>query len=258
LQVNAVLTIAYRDLLKLLKDRERLISSLVFPFVLIGLLGGTLQAGLGGAVGFNVLTFTFTGVYIQTLFQSASLGVISLLEDRENDFSQELFVSPVSRYSIIFGKVLGESLVSMVQGLGIVLFALVIGIRFGGAQLAGLVVVGLAACFVGGAFGIIILANLRSQRAANQLFPFVFLPQFFLAGVFNPIQRLPLHLEALSRISPMRYPVDLMRGVFYGGQEEYAKVVVDPVLLNVLAMAAMFGVFLVIGTWLFVRNERNR
>ncbi len=258
MEINAILTIAFRDLVKLLKDRERLISSFIFPFVLIALLGGTLQAGLGQEVGFNLMTFTFTGVYIQTLFQSASLGVISLLEDRENDFSQELFVSPISRYSIVFGKILGESLVALVQGVGIVLFGVVIGVQLGAQQLAGLVVVGLAACLVGGAFGIVILGNLKSQRVANQLFPFVFLPQFFLAGVFNPIRGLPLYLEALSRISPMRYPIDLMRSVFYAGQEEYAKVVVDPPVLNVAVMAGMFLAFLVAGTWLFVRNERNR
>ena len=32
-----------------------------------------------------------------------------------------------------------------------------------------------------------VMANLNSQRAANQVFPFLVLPQFFLAGVFNPI-----------------------------------------------------------------------
>lgn len=255
---NAILTIAFRDLVKLLKDRTRLLSSFIFPFVLIALLGGMLQAGFGDRIGINLVAFTFTGVYIQTLFQSSALGVISLLEDRENDFTQELFVSPVSRYSIVFGKVLGESLVAMVQGIGIVVFGLVVGVHLGVTQIAGLVVVGLASCLVGGAFGIVILANLSSQRVANQLFPFVFLPQFFLAGVFAPIQGLPIYLEILSRASPLRYPVDLLRGMFYSGQPEYSGVVVDSVALNLVVMAGMFVVFLVAGTWLFVRNERNR
>jgi ABC-2 type transport system permease protein len=256
--VNAVLTIAFRDLVKLLKDRTRLLSSFIFPFVLIALLGGMLQAGLGGQIRFNLISFTFTGVYIQTLFQSSALGVISLLQDRENDFTQELFVSPISRYSIVFGKILGESLVSMVQGAGIIVLGLVLGVHLGVPQIAGLAVVGLASCLVGGAFGIVILANLSSQRVANQLFPFVFLPQFFLAGVFAPIQGLPVYLEVLSRASPLRYPVDLLRGVFYSDQPEYSSVVVDSLALNLAVMAAMFAVFLVAGTWLFVRNERNR
>lgn len=258
MEASAILTIAYRDLIKLLKDRTRLLSSFVFPFVLIALLGGMLQAGLGSQVGFNLVTFTFTGVYIQTVFQSAALGVISVLEDRENDFSQELFVSPISRYSIVFGKILGESLVAMVQAAGIIAFGLVVGVHLGPTQLVGLVIVGLAASLVGGAFGIVLLGNLSSQRVANQIFPFVFLPQFFLAGVFNPIRGLPLYLEAMSRITPMRYPVDLLRSIFYSGEDEYSKVVVDSPMLNMAVMGGMFVVFLVAGTWLFVRNERNR
>ena len=37
---------------------------------------------------------------------------MSLIEDRENDFTQELFIAPISRYAIVFGKILGEALVA--------------------------------------------------------------------------------------------------------------------------------------------------
>jgi hypothetical protein len=40
-----------------------------------------------------------------------------------------------------------------------------------------------AMAIYGGAFGILIVANISSQRTANQIFPFVMLPQFFLAAV---------------------------------------------------------------------------
>src|SRR5690606_8271957 len=129
--------------------------------------------------------------------------------------SQELFVSPVSRYSIIFGKILGETLVALPQGLGIIVFGLAIGVPLSAARLLSLAPVAIAVCFLGAAFGVLLLANLGSQRSANQIFPSSILPQYFLAGVFNPIQGLPLYLDRLSRLSPMRYAIDLMRGVFY-------------------------------------------
>ena len=119
-----MLAIAHRDFVKLLRDRTRLVSDFVFPLIFIGVLGSSLQAGFGDVGGFNFLTFVFTGVLAQTLWQSSALGVISLIEDRENDFSQEIFVSPISRYSIVFGKILGESLVALPQGVGIIVFGL--------------------------------------------------------------------------------------------------------------------------------------
>jgi ABC-2 type transport system permease protein len=255
---GAVLTIAQRDFTKLLRDPGRIVATFVFPIVFIVLLGGSMQASFGEAIGFNYLVFTFTGVYAQTLFQSSALGLISLIEDRENDFSQEIFVSPVSRYAIVLGKILGESLVAFPQGAAILVVAWVLGGPFSLAQLAGLVWVAPIACLFGGAFGLLVLSNLRSQRAANQIFPFVMLPQFFLAGVFNPIQALPPYLDVLSRLSPMRYAVDLTRNVFYAGLPEYPRVVVDDLPLNLGVMAVGFVAFMVVGTALFVRAEQNR
>ncbi|MGE5140505.1 MAG: ABC transporter permease, partial [Rudaea sp.] len=154
-EANAIAAIAFRDLLKLLRDPVRMASTFVFPLIFIGILGGSLQASFGGSVGYSLTTFVFTGVLAQTLFQSTAQGVISLLDDRENDFSQEIFVSPISRYSIIFGKIFGESLVAIPQGIAIVLFGLVLGIHISAYQFFGIAVTGLAVCLLGGGFGVL-------------------------------------------------------------------------------------------------------
>jgi ABC-2 type transport system permease protein len=84
------------------------------------------------------------------------------------------------------------------------------------------------------------------------------LPQYFLSGIFNPIANLPLYLDIASRISPMRYAVDLVRGLFYHGDPEGRSVVLqDPVTVGAI-VAAAFVAFLVIGTAIFVRRERER
>lgn len=256
--LSAIAALAYRDLMKFVRDRSRLIGTFVFPFVIIVAMGGSLQSNLGKDVGYNFLTFIFTGVFAQTLFQSATLGIISIIDDRENDFSQEIFVSPISRYAIVFGKIAGESLVALAQGVVIIILGVIIGVPILWPQIAGLSLVGVAICLFAGAFGLLVVANMKNRRAADQFFNFVMLPQFFLAGVFTPIRVLPLYLDVLSRISPMRYAVDLTRALFYAGQSEYAKVVVDEPVLNLAVMAGMFWLFLVVGTILFVRNERNR
>lgn len=257
-EIYAVLTLAYRDLLKLLRDPARLISELMFPLLFIVVLGGSLQSSFGAGLNFDYITYVFTGVFAQTLFQSASMGVVSLIDDRENDFSQEVFVSPISRYTIILGKILGETLVAMTQALGILVFGFLAGVKFSFGQLIGLGWSGIVICLFGAAFGVIILSNLNNRRTADQVFPYIMLPQFFLAGVFNPIQRLPWYLDLLSRISPMRYAVDLTRGIFYLGRTDYVSSVLKGPAYNLILMTAAFLVFLFIGTFLFVRKEQNR
>jgi ABC-2 type transport system permease protein len=256
--LNAILALAYRDLMKLLRDPARLLFTFVFPLLFVGIFGPTMQANLGAAAGYNFLVFVFSGVYAQTLFLSTAQGLISLLEDRENDFSQEIFVSPISRYAIVFGKIAGETLVALPQGLAVLAFGWIVGIPLGIQQIVVLALVGPVLCLLGGSFGVLLMSSFASQRAANQIVPFIMLPQYFLAGVFTPIRVLPWYLDVLSRISPMRYAVDLARGVFYAGHADYAAVVLQAPALNFVVTGAMFAVFLVAGTFLFVRAEQNR
>jgi ABC-2 type transport system permease protein len=257
-ELSAVAVIAHRDFVKLLRDRLRLFSELAFPLVLVLLLGPALQSGFGAPGGLDLTTFVFSGVLAQTVWQSSVLGLISLIADREEDFSQEIFVSPVSRYAIVAGKIIGESLVALPTGLGIVVVGLLIGVPLSPLVLVVLVPISLAIAIYGGAFGLLILSNISSQRTANQIFPFVLLPQFFLAGVFNPIHDLPLPLAILSALSPLRYAVELMRNVVYGLQPGVPAPVMTSAPINAAVMAAVFVAFLAAGTLLFVRAERNR
>lgn len=255
MDLTAILAIAYRDLLKFLRDRVRIISTLVFPLIFIVILGNSFN---GMNTGYSFLAYVFTGVFAQNLFQSTALGIISLIEDRENDFSQEIFVSPISRYAIIFGKILGETSISILQGIAIAVIGVLIGVPMTVTQAISLIPTGLVACLFGGAFGVMVLSGLGSQRAANQIFPFIIFPQFFLAGIFNPIKDLPWYLDILSRLAPMRYAVDFVRGGFYVGTPEFDLTVSASLTANLALMGVFFVLFLVIGTWAFVRAERNR
>ena len=254
-ELSGVLTLAHRDFIKLLRDRTRIVADFSFPLIFIGILGTSLQAGFGAASGIDLLQYVFTGVLAQTIWQSGALGVISLIADREQDFSQEIFVSPISRYSIIFGKILGESLVAMPQGLAIILFGVILGVPMSLEKVAALLPVLLLVAIFGGAFGVLVLSRLDNQRQANQIFPFVMLPQFFLAGIFNPVMNLPLPLEILSRLSPMRYAVDVLRDIFYGSD---SRIVLADLGSNLAVIGGAFVVFMLVGTAGFVRAERNR
>lgn len=256
--LNALAVIALRDLTKLLRDRPRILASLIFPFVFIGILGNSLSSNLSADVGFNFLTFVFVGVIGQNLFQSTASGIISLIEDRENDFSQSIFIAPVSRYVIILGKIIGESMVAWVQLLGVAVIGLVFQIPFTWQQIATVITMVPVVTLLGGAFGTLVMANLSNQKQANLIFPFLMFPQFFLSGVFSPIKNLPIYLLVLSRISPMTYAVDLMRSGYYAGSPIYDKVVLNSVGTNLLVVGVMFAVMAVAGTIIFVRNERNR
>src|SRR5260370_20627056 len=97
-ELNAIAAIAERDLMKFLRDRTRLISTFVLPFLLMAVLGGALQVNLGRSSRFNFVCFTFLLVLGRTISHSAAGGLAWLAAHRFDDFPHALFASPLSRY----------------------------------------------------------------------------------------------------------------------------------------------------------------
>jgi ABC-2 type transport system permease protein len=257
-ELSALLAIAQRDVVKLLRDRPRLAVNLAFPVLLIAGLGGLLQATVGRVTGLSTITLSFTGVLAASLFQSAASGMISIVEDRETDFSRELFIAPVSRLTLLAGKISGESAVALGQGVCIVAFAVAFGVRMTAWQVLGLAGTGVASCLLGAAFGLATIAALPNQRSAMQIFQFLIIPQYVLGGVLVPLNGAPRLLADLAWAMPMRYCVDLTRAVFYAGSPGYARVVTAGAAADVVVIAALTASLLTAGAALFSYRERVR
>jgi ABC-2 type transport system permease protein len=258
IELSAVGIIAQRDVIKLIRDRPRLAVNLAFPVLLIAGLGGLLQATVGRVTGLSTITLSFTGVLAASLFQSAAAGMISIVEDRENDFSRELFIAPVSRLALLAGKITGESAVALFQGVLITGFALLFGVRIGGWQVLGLAGTGLASCAIGAAFGLATIAALPSQRSAMQIFQFLIIPQYVLGGVLVPLTHAPRLLADVAWLMPMRYCVELTRAVFYAGRSGYRQVVTVGPAADLVVISALTVLLLTAGAWLFSYRERVR
>jgi ABC-2 type transport system permease protein len=254
----ALLAIAQRDVTKLLRDRLRLAVSLAFPIMLIAGLGTVLQATVGRVTGLDAVTVAFTGVLAATLFQSAAAGMISLVEDRETDFARELFVAPVSRLTLVTGKVVGETLVASFQGACVVAFAALFGVALSVGQLARMAAPCAGCCLLGGAFGLATLAAVPNPRAAIQVFQFLIIPQYVLAGVVVPLTGLPHWLDLLSWALPLRYGVDLTRAAYYWGSPGYGRVVAAGPLVDATVMSSLFALLIVVGAIVFDYRERGR
>jgi ABC-2 type transport system permease protein len=257
-ELSGVAAIAQRDVTKLLRDRPRLAVNLAFPVLLIGGLGAILQPTVGRVTGLNAVTLAFTGVLAASLFQSAAAGMISIVEDRENDFSRELFVTPVSRLTLVAGKVAGETLVAVFQGICIVGFAMAFGVRMSAGQLAALAGPCLACCLLGGAFGLATVAALPNQRSAMQIFQFLIIPQYVLGGVLVPLRGTAFYLDVAAHLMPMRYVVELTRAAFYAGTPGYGQVVSGSPLIDAAMTAGLFAALMAAGSAVFGYRERTR
>jgi ABC-2 type transport system permease protein len=80
----------------------------------------------------------------------------------------------------------------------------------------------------------------------------------FLAGALIPVAASSGILGILAKIMPMTYSIDLARNIFYAGKPEYALTVLNSPWLDLGVTAAFFLVFTIVGTYMFVRSDRNR
>jgi ABC-2 type transport system permease protein len=257
-ELNAVVTIAGRDITLALKSPGMLIMSLIMPVIMMGMLGGSLSQNMASGLSFNYGQFMMVGMLVNMLFMTTTTGLTSLVEDHTTDFTQEMMVSPISRYSIVIGKIFGSSFGAIVSMLGTIIVGLAMGITLSPGQMLLILALSPLMCLSAGALGMLIIGVIKNNKTANIALMLVVMPQMFLSGAIIPITNSSGALFILSRLMPMTYCLDLVRSVVYAGTSDYANVVMFNPAVNFIAIAGLTIVCLVIGTFFFARSEKKR
>ncbi|MDR1212975.1 MAG: ABC transporter permease [Propionibacteriaceae bacterium] len=257
-EANAALAVAARDVTSTLKNPGSMITALLMPVLIMGMIGGTLMQNMADGLGFDFGEFMLVGMVVNMLFMMTTMGMISLVDDSDDNYSAELLVAPVSRYAIVVGKILGSSFLALVSCGGVLAVGAVMGTTLALWQLLALLALAPLMCLSGGALAMIVMGVIKNNKTANVAVMLITMPQMFLAGVIIPISQSSGLLGALSRAMPMTYCVDLGRAVIYAGRPDYDAVVMFNPAVNLVGVAALTAVCLVVGTWLYARSEKHR
>jgi ABC-2 type transport system permease protein len=213
---------------------------------------------MGLNMGFDFNAFMLVGMLVQGLFMVMGNGVTSLVDDRHNDFTQEIMVCPVSRYSLILGKIAGSAFASYVTFFFTIVVGFCIGAKLSGPQFLTLLAFSPLVCLAAGSFGVVCIGLIQKPSTASMVAMMSLMAQTFLSGALIPVNHSTGIMAVVSRLLPMTYCVDFMRGVFYGGQDANAAATLHAPVFNLIVIAAFTVFFLVAGTAGFVRAERNR
>jgi ABC-2 type transport system permease protein len=253
-ELKGIYALWYRETKVFLRERSRVISSIINPLLWLLIIGG----GLGSAVSFegaDVMSFIFPGVLIQTaLFSSVFFGVY-IVWDKKVDFMKEVLVAPMRRTSLFVGKILGGSTDTLLQ----ILILFVIGIAFTvGGIMPGLhftvfsVAVSLAFLLVATmglvSIGLILGSQMESPEGFQLIISFLIFPLFFLSGALFPITNLPAWLAPFIFVNPVTYAVDGIRGVLLGISQ--FSPLFDFALVSLFAL-----VMILIGTYAFKKMK---
>ena len=257
-ELNAVVAIAARDVIRFARTPQYLIESFIYPLVFMGLLGGSLSQNLGGGANFNLAQFMLYGAVVMMIYQSNMGNVIALLIERQNNFTQVMFVAPISRYAIIMGKIISGMITSLFALLGVFAVAVLMQIPFTLSDVGNVLLLVPIVCIAGGALGILFIGIINDPQAASQSGAILVFAQVFLAGLLFPVSHSSGILRILSHLMPMTYLGDLMRNLVFAGHPDYADIVLYNPAVDLGITIVVAVVFIVVGTGLFVRSERDR
>ncbi|MCK4733166.1 MAG: ABC transporter permease, partial [Methanophagales archaeon] len=161
--------------------------------------------------------FLAPGIVAMTVLFAATLSGISIIVDKEFGIIKELLIAPVSRVSLVLGKLMGGMITSLLRAILItILFCVILELHVGILDFLGvLLVISLIAIGFGG-FAIAIATKMESLEGFGLIVELVVMPIFFLSGAFFPITRLPGWLSTVVLLNPLTYGVDGLRLLMLG------------------------------------------
>ena len=145
------------------------------------------------------------------------LTAMAIVREKEIGTMEQLMVTPIRPLELMLGKTLPFALAGLFEVILITVMALVVfHIPFRGSVL---LLLGCTCIFllttVGA--GLFLSTISRTQQQAIMASFFFFLPAFMLSGFIFPIRNMPLPIQYLSYLNPLRYFIEIVRGIFLKG-----------------------------------------
>jgi ABC-2 type transport system permease protein len=238
--LRVVAALGLRSVKQTFRRPQLMAPIVVFPTLLLAIQTG----GAGSAInlpGFppvdSFLQFMLAGAMMQSLMLAGNSGGIALAVDIEMGFTDRLFASPISRFTIVLGRLAGTAALGALSAV----WFLVIGMIFGApieegiaGALVAIALVTLSAIAIGG-IGAAIALRTGSSSVVQGMFPFVFVV-LFLSSAFFPQNLMLEPAKTIADYNPLSFIVDGIRDSIVFG---FSSSVMLDAVLSVLGIASL-------------------
>src|SRR5437762_807603 len=226
---SAAVALAWREIIRFFRQPNRIVGSIGTPLVFWLLFGtglwGSFRLGANAVSpsasegsSQNFLTYFFPGSLLLIVLFTAIFSSISIIEDRREGFLQGVLVAPIPRWSMVLGKVLGGTLVALVQGL--IFLALGLTLPIGVTPLSAVQLVALlfVASLAITSLGTFFAWKTDSTQGFHAIMNLVLMPLWLLSGGVFPAPALAANaswsqwlLGMAMRLNPLSYAVGGVR-----------------------------------------------
>ena len=245
--ITAVTALVRRDLRAFFRSRSQLYSSVLFPLMLLAILGTGVSDGLDPKNIADYVTFLVPGMIAMTAVFSSTFSSASYYQDRDTGVLKVLLASPHSPRVVLLGKTLSAVIIGAAQAILVLAVAAAIpAIHFQwqygvlASVLLAVFAIAVLNLFLSG-LGQLLASRIRSMQGFHLVMNLVLFPFLFFSGAFFPLTDLPVWLNLLGRVNPLSYGVDMMHLALYAdGSGGYFGLPLDFAVLTALSVAVFY------------------
>lgn len=189
--LRAAWSLCKREIIRFLRQRNRIVGAIGQPIIFWLLFGtgltGVFRTSEQGGSGESFTVYFFPGTLLLIVLFTAIFATISIIEDRNEGFLQSVLVSPIPRWAMVLGKVLGGTILAVGQALIFLLLGYFVGITLNFVQFLSvfglLIVVGIGLT----SLGFWLAWRMESTQGFHAIMNLLLMPMWLLSGAFFPI-----------------------------------------------------------------------
>ena len=257
--IAAAYSLWKREIFRFVRDRNRLLGSILQPLLLWVLIGSGFRGSFapdGASEGTSYLEYIYPGTMMLILLFTAIFSTISVVEDKREGFMQSVVVSPIHSLGIVLGKILGGMTVAVGEALVFLILGPIVGIPISLSSfvvtLGTLMLIAISMC----GLGFRIAWRMESTAGFHAIMNLLLMPMWLLSGAFFPLTGAPEWLAWVMRLNPMTYATAALRRALYYPE---ANPIGDdlPGLAVCLGITALFGIVMAVWSSVAV-GDRDR
>lgn len=219
--LRVVRALGMRSIRQTFRRPQLMAPIIVFPTLLLAIQTG----GAGSAVdlpGFppvqSFLQFMLAGAMMQSLMLAGNSGGIALAVDIEMGFTDRLFAVPISRFTIVLGRLAGTAALGLFSAVWFLAIGLIFGVEIESGVPGALIAIAfvtVSALAIGG-IGAAIALRTGTASVVQGLFPIVFVV-LFLSTAFFPQDLMIEPAKTIAGYNPLSFVVNGIRNPMISG-----------------------------------------
>ncbi len=222
--LTALLAIVAREALRFVHQRERFLAALVRPLVWLLVFAAGFRAALGLSIIPPYQTYITYETYIvpglcgMILLFNGMQSSLSLVYDREMGSMRLLLTAPLPRWWLLLSKLVGSTLISILQVYAFLLVAWLFDIEMPAAGYLAVLPALLLAGLMLGALGLALSSFVKQLENFAGVMNFVIFPMFFLSSALYPLWKMAESsglLRDVCAANPFTHAVELIRFALY-------------------------------------------